>query len=157
VYAGRTYAVTERITSTADLIIFIGGYQFDLAPIPAAILASTWVEHGGMPHGSIRGQNSGLTASKSETIGLPLAGLTGASPRAQARARRDQWRSEGMALGSYGHSRSGFHRCQDRRKTGPDRSRLPDRQSRHHAFNNSSGVSPPIHRTGWFRVVIRIP
>jgi hypothetical protein len=103
-YAGRTYALTEHITSTADLNYFYGGYQFDILSRPAGHfglnLGGAWLS----ADGTIRGQNSGITASKSESIGLPLAGFDWRVFPVRRRVLVEiNGEAKGMTLGSYGH------------------------------------------------------
>ncbi|MDQ1474337.1 MAG: hypothetical protein QOJ99_5817 [Bryobacterales bacterium] len=103
-YAGRTYAITEHITSSAHLNYFYGGYQFDLVSRPTGHvglnLGGAWLN----ADGTIRGESSGITASKAETIGLPLAGFDWRIFPVRRRVLVEvSGEAKGMALGSYGH------------------------------------------------------
>jgi hypothetical protein len=74
-YQGRTYSLNDRVTSTASLDYLYAGYQFDVLSRPtghlglqagAAYLNAT---------GSITSQTTSLRAAKSQSVGLPVAGL----------------------------------------------------------------------------------
>jgi hypothetical protein len=74
-YQGRNYVVNDRVTSTADMNYFYAGYQFDVLSRPSGHLG---VEAGGAylsATGSITSQTANVTESKTETVGLPLAGV----------------------------------------------------------------------------------
>jgi hypothetical protein len=103
-YSGKTYTLSDRVTSLADLDYFYAGYQYDLISRPAGHFG---LMAGGAylsADGTIRSQVSGLTASKTETIGLPLAG---AGFRVFPVRRRVllvvDGEVKGMDVGSYGH------------------------------------------------------
>ncbi len=73
-YEGRTFSISDHIASTADLNYFYGGYEFDVVSRPAGHIG---IEAGGAylsADGTIASQVTGVTASKSETVGMPLAG-----------------------------------------------------------------------------------
>jgi hypothetical protein len=75
VYRGQTFNVHETLRSSADLNYFFAGYQYDILSGPAGHLG---LSVGGAyigASGSITSVQSGTTASKTETIGLPLAGI----------------------------------------------------------------------------------
>jgi hypothetical protein len=74
-YQGRNYFVNDHVTSTADMTYFYGGYQFDLLSRPSGHLG---LEVGGAylsATGSLTSQTLNVTESKTETVGLPLAGV----------------------------------------------------------------------------------
>jgi hypothetical protein len=103
-YRGQTYSVSDRITSKADLNYFYAGYQYDLISRPGGHFG---LEAGGAwlnATGTIVSQTTGITASKSETVGLPLAG---AEFRVFPVHRRFDveinGEVKGMAFGRYGH------------------------------------------------------
>jgi hypothetical protein len=96
--------LTEHITSTAGMNYFYGGYQFDIISRPAGHIGlsvgGAWLS----ADGTIRGQNSGITASKSESIGLPLAGFDWRVFPVRRRVLVEiNGEAKGMTLGSYGH------------------------------------------------------
>lgn len=73
-YQGRDYVVNDHVTSTADMTYFYGGYQFDLLSRPSGHLG---LEVGGAylsATGSLTSQTASVTESKTEAVGLPLAG-----------------------------------------------------------------------------------
>jgi len=73
-YQGRDYLVNDHVTSTADMTYFYGGYQFDLLSRPSGHLG---LEAGGAylsATGSLTSQATNVTETRTETVGLPLAG-----------------------------------------------------------------------------------
>lgn len=104
VYQGQTFTVGQTLKSSADLNYLFAGYQFDVLSrstghlgfsVGGAYLNAT---------GTIRGVQSGLVATKSETLGLPLAG---AEFRVFLIPHRKLLELDGgvrgMAFGGYGH------------------------------------------------------
>ncbi|MDQ2839872.1 MAG: hypothetical protein M3Y72_02290 [Acidobacteriota bacterium] len=76
-YRGQTFNVNETVRSSADLNYFFAGYQYDVVSGPAGHLGFS---AGGAYFGATGTINSvqlNTTASKSETVGLPLAGAEG--------------------------------------------------------------------------------
>jgi hypothetical protein len=103
-YSGKTYTLADRVTSSADLNYFYAGYRYDLISRDAGHFGLT---AGGAylnADGTIRSQISGVTASKTETVGLPLAG---AAFRVFPVRRRvlvvANAEVKGMEFGSHGH------------------------------------------------------
>jgi hypothetical protein len=75
VYRGQTFNVNETLRSSADLNYFFAGYQYDIL---SGSMGHLGLSVGGAyigTTGSITSIQVGTTASKSETIGLPLAGI----------------------------------------------------------------------------------
>lgn len=73
-FNGRTYSFQEPIASNADLAYFFAGYQFDIVAVRQGHLG---LEAGGAyvhATGTIRGVTSGLTGTREQRIGIPLAG-----------------------------------------------------------------------------------
>jgi hypothetical protein len=73
-YQGHDYFVNDHVTSTADMTYFYAGYQFDLLSRPSGHFG---LEAGGAylsATGSLTSQTANVTESKTETVGLPLAG-----------------------------------------------------------------------------------
>jgi hypothetical protein len=103
-YAGRTYTVNERVLSTADLNVLYAGYQFDAWSRPEGHLGlnvgGAWLN----ATGTIRGQNTGITGTKTETVGLPLAGIAARVFPVRRRLLVEiNAEVKGMAFGDYGH------------------------------------------------------
>ena len=73
-FQGRTYHIEDRLESEADLTYLYGGYQYDFV--------STKRGHAGIQGGaayvnaraSLRSQGTGLSATASQKLALPLAG-----------------------------------------------------------------------------------
>jgi len=100
----KTYSVSDHIISSADLNYFYGGYRYDAVSRPGGHLG---LEVGGAwlsAEGTIHGQVSGITATKSEAIGLPLAGVDARVFPVRGRFPVEvNGGVKGMAFGSYGH------------------------------------------------------
>jgi hypothetical protein len=74
IFNGSTYSIADTVASDAELTYFYGGYQYDLLSRDQGHLG---LETGGAyldGSGTIRGVTSGITASRSQRVGLPLAG-----------------------------------------------------------------------------------
>ncbi len=74
-YRGQTFNVNETLRSSADLNYFFAGYQYDIL---SGSMGHLGVSVGGAyvgTTGNITSVQAGTTASKTETIGLPLAGV----------------------------------------------------------------------------------
>jgi hypothetical protein len=103
-YQGRTYSINDHVTSKADLNYFYGGYQFDLISRPEGHLG---LEAGGAylnATGSLTSQAANTTESKTETIGLPLAGAEFRFFPVHKRFDVEvNGEIKGMKFGSYGH------------------------------------------------------
>jgi hypothetical protein len=103
-YQGQTYSIDDHVTSKADLDYFYAGYQFDAISVSAAHFG---IEAGGAylnATGAITSQITGVTASRSETVGLPLAGLEFRAFPVHGKFNVEiNADVKGMDLGSYGH------------------------------------------------------
>lgn len=77
VYQGQEFTVGETLQSSADVNYFFGGYQYDVLSRPGGHLGFSVGGAYLNATGTIHGVESGLTATKSETVGLPLAGIEG--------------------------------------------------------------------------------
>jgi hypothetical protein len=104
IYQGQVFTIGQTLESSADVNYFFGGYQYDVVSAPAGHLGFSVGGAYLNATGTIRGIESGLVATKSETVGLPLAG-------AEARVFVIPGRKlleidggvRGMAFGGYGH------------------------------------------------------
>ena len=104
IYHGQTFNVGETLTSSADVNYFFGGYQYDAISRPARHLGFSVGGAYLNATGTINGAQSGLTATKSETIGLPLAGAEGRVFVIPGRKLIEvDGGIRGMAYGGYGH------------------------------------------------------
>jgi hypothetical protein len=103
-YQGRIFTINDNVTSKADLDYFYAGYQFDILARPRGHLG---LELGGAylnATGSIVSQVTNVTASKSQTVGLPLAGVAfRAFPVHRAIDVEINGEVKGMSFGGYGH------------------------------------------------------
>ncbi len=103
-YQSRVYSINDSITSKADLNYFYAGYQFDVISRPAGHFG---IEAGGAylgATGAITSLTTGVTASKSETAGMPLAGLAfRAFPVHRRFDVEINGEVKGMDFGGYGH------------------------------------------------------
>ena len=102
VYNGRTYSLNDTVASQASLAYLFGGYQFDLIARERGTLG---IEAGGAylnGEGTIRSVITGISATRNQIIGLPLAGV---AFRAYAGPGHLNVNGEGkgMAFGGYGH------------------------------------------------------
>jgi hypothetical protein len=104
VYRGQTFNVSETVRSSADLNYFFAGYQYDLVSgraghfglsVGGAYIGAT---------GIINALQSGTSASKTQSVGLPLAGAEfRLFPIRRHRIFEVEGGLRGMAFGSYGH------------------------------------------------------
>jgi hypothetical protein len=103
-YQGRVFSINDHISSRADLDYLYAGYQFDFISRPRGHFG---LEAGGAflsATGSITSQVTGVTASKSETVGMPLAGLAfRAFPVHKSLDVEINGELKGMDFGKYGH------------------------------------------------------
>ncbi len=103
-YQGRDYFVNDHVTSTADMTYFYGGYQFDLVSRASGHLG---LEAGGAylsATGSLTSQTLNVTETKTETIGLPLAGVDFRVFPVHRRFDVEiNGEARGMKFGSYGY------------------------------------------------------
>jgi hypothetical protein len=103
-YRGETFNVSETLQSSADLNYFFAGYQYDVLSSPAGHLGFSVGGAYANATGTIHGVQTGVTASKSETVGLPLAGLDfRIFPIARHKILDIDGGIRGMGFGSYGH------------------------------------------------------
>jgi hypothetical protein len=103
-YQGQTFDVNDTVRSTADLNYAFAGYQYDLLSSSrghfglsagAAYLSAT---------GTVMEVAGGTTATKTEAVGLPLAGAEGrVFPLPHSQILQIEAGVRGMAVGSYGH------------------------------------------------------
>ncbi len=104
VYRGETFNVNETVRSSADLDYVFAGYQYDVLSGPGGHLGFS---AGGAYLGAtgiINALQAGTTASKTETIGLPLAGADGRLfPIRGHRIFTIEGDIRGMDVGGYGH------------------------------------------------------
>ena len=103
-YQRKVFSISDAITSHADMNYIYGGYEFDLISRPSGHIG---IEAGGAylrAEGSITSQVAGLTASKSETIGMPLAGVAFRVFPVHGKVDVEiNGEVKGMDFGSYGH------------------------------------------------------
>jgi hypothetical protein len=103
-YHGETFNVSQTLNSNADFNYVFVGYQYDLV---SGSMGHLGLSGGGAyleAAGTIHGIETGVTASKSETIGLPLAGIEGrVFPIRGHRILEFDGGVRGMAFGDYGH------------------------------------------------------
>jgi hypothetical protein len=103
-FAGRTYTVTDRVVSDADITYVSGAYQFDVVSRPAGHFGLL----GGVAYvnatGTLVSQGLGFSGTESQSFPFPVAG---AEFRAFPVAGRSIFsiggEIKGMSLGSYGH------------------------------------------------------
>ena len=104
VYRGQTFTVNQTLQSSADLTYVFGGYQYDLVSgrqghfglsVGGAYLSAT---------GLIRSVQTGVVGTRSETVGLPLAGAEfRLFPIRGHKIFEIDGGVRGMAFGDYGH------------------------------------------------------
>lgn len=104
IYQGQVFMIGQRLESSADLNYFFGGYQYAVVSAPAGHLGFSVGGAYLNATGTIHGLESGLTATKSETVGLPLAGAEGRVFVIPGRKLLEiDGGVRGMAFGGYGH------------------------------------------------------
>ena len=103
-YRGQVFNVSQTVRSSADMSYVFGGYQYDLLSGPKGHLG---VSIGGAylsATGVIQGVQSGNTGKKTETVGMPLAGVEWRIfPIPGHKILEFDGGMRGMAFGSYGH------------------------------------------------------
>jgi hypothetical protein len=103
-YQGRTFNISDPVTSNAAVDYFYAGYEFDFIARAAGHLGA---EVGGAyfgASGGISSQTTGITASRSETVGMPLAGLAFRLFPIHGRVDVEvNGEVKGMQFGDYGH------------------------------------------------------
>ncbi|MGI8961409.1 MAG: hypothetical protein ACR2IV_16940 [Bryobacteraceae bacterium] len=104
IYHGQIFTVGETLQSSADVNYLFGGYQYNVISRSAGHLGFSVGGAYLNATGTVHGMQSGLAATKSETLGLPLAGAEG---RVYVIPNRKLLEIDGgirgMAYGSYGH------------------------------------------------------
>jgi hypothetical protein len=104
VYRGQSFNVNEILNSSADLNCFFAGYQYDLL---TGRIGHLGFSAGGAylgARGTITAVQASTTATKSETIGLPLAGMDfRVFPIPGHKIIEVEGGLRGMGVGSYGH------------------------------------------------------
>jgi hypothetical protein len=103
-YRGQTFDVNQTLQSTADLNYFFAGYQYDVLSGRGGhmgfSLGGAYLD----AIGTIHSVQINTTATKSETVGLPLAGMEfRAFPIPGHHWFDVDGGVRGMGLGSYGH------------------------------------------------------
>jgi hypothetical protein len=103
VYRGQSFNVDETLSSSADLNYLFAGYQYDVLTgrlghlgfsVGGAYLGAT---------GTINAVQASTTATRSETIGLPLAGMDfRVFPIPGRKIIEVEGGMQGMGVGSYG-------------------------------------------------------
>lgn len=103
-YRGYTFSVSQTVQSNADMTYFFGGYQYDVLSGPmghlgfsagAAYLSAT---------GTLTAVQTNIVESKSEVVGLPLAGAEfRVFPIPHRKILEIDGGMRGMGFGSYGH------------------------------------------------------
>jgi hypothetical protein len=103
-YQGQTFIEGQTLQSSADVNYFFGGYQYDIISVPAGHLGFSVGGAYLNATGTIHGIESGLAATKSERLGLPLAGAEGRVFVIPGRRLLEiDGGIRGMAYGGYGH------------------------------------------------------
>jgi hypothetical protein len=106
VYRGQTFNVSQTLKSSAELNYFFAGYQYDVL---SGRLGHLGLSVGGAylgATGTIDAVQAGTSATKTETIGVPLAGAEFRIFPIRGRAHKlieVEGGLRGMAVGSYGH------------------------------------------------------
>lgn len=104
VYHGQTFFVNQTLQSSASLNYLFAGYQYDILSGRAGDLG---LSAGGAylsATGTIRAVQAGTSATKSETLGLPLAGIAfRIFPIPGSRLIEVEGGMRGMAFGGYGN------------------------------------------------------
>jgi hypothetical protein len=103
-YQGRTFSFSDRVRSNASVDYFYAGYEFDFISRATGHLGA---EVGGAyfgASGTIASQTTGITATRSETVGMPLAGLALRVFPVHGRVDVElNGEVKGMHFGDYGH------------------------------------------------------
>ena len=143
-YRGNTFNVSDTVVSNANLTYVFAGYQYDVISHPSGHLG---FQLGGAylnAAGTLQGLQSGITSTKSQSIGLPLVGAEfRTSPVAAHRLLELNGEVKGMGFGSYGHYLQATANLGVRlgRLTLEGGYRLVDADV-HETSQNPSGVSP---------------
>jgi len=103
-YHGQTFNVSQTLQSSADLDYLFAGYQYDVLSGPMGHLGFSVGGAWASANGTLHGVETGITSSRSETVGLPLAGAEfRIFPIPHHRLIDIEGGVRGMAVGSYGH------------------------------------------------------
>lgn len=103
-YRGYTYNINQTLESSAAMTYFFGGYQYDLVSGPRGHFGLSAGAAYLSANGTIHGVESGVVESKSEVVGLPLAGAEfRIFPISHRRIFEVDGEVRGMGFGSYGH------------------------------------------------------
>jgi len=103
-YHGQTFNVSQTLQSSANLTYFFGGYQYDVLSGPMGHLGFSVGGAYLSALGTITAVQTSTVASKSETIGLPLAGTEfRVFPFRGHKIFEVDGGLRGMGFGSYGH------------------------------------------------------
>jgi hypothetical protein len=103
-YQGRTFNFSDTVRSNAAVDQFYGGYEFDIISRPAghfgAEVGGAWFQ----ASGTIASQSTAITATHSQSVGMPLAGLAfRAFPIHRRLDLELNGELKGMQFGDYGH------------------------------------------------------
>ena len=103
-YHGQTFNYSQTLQSSADINYFFGGYQYDVISGPMGHLGFSVGGAYLNATGTIEAVQTSTIASKSETVGLPLAGGDfRIFPIPGHRIIDLEGGLRGMDVGSYGH------------------------------------------------------
>lgn len=103
-YHGQTFMVSQTLQSSAEMNYFFGGYQYDVVSGPMGHLGFSVGAAYLNATGTIHALQMSTVASKSETLGLPLAGAdVRLFPIPHHRLVDLEGGIRGMGVGSYGH------------------------------------------------------
>lgn len=103
-YHGDTFNVSQTLSSNAALNYAFAGYQYDVLSGPMGHLGFSVGGAYLNADGTLRALQTGITSTKSETIGLPLAGVEGRLfPIRRHRIFELDGGILGMDFGDYGH------------------------------------------------------
>jgi hypothetical protein len=103
-YHGQTFNFSDTLQSTAEINYFFGGYQYDVLSGPKGHLGFSVGAAYLNATGTIQSVQASTMATKSETLGLPLAGADfRVFPVPGHRIVEVEGGLRGMGAGSYGH------------------------------------------------------
>lgn len=104
VYRGQTFDINQTLRSSAELNYVFAGYQYDVL---SGSIGHLGFSAGGAyvgTTGTISSLELGTTATKTETFGLPLAGMEGRIfPIRRHKILTIEGDIRGMDVGAYGH------------------------------------------------------
>ena len=103
-YRGQTFTVSQTVQSSATLDYFFGGYQYDVLSGPKGHLGFSVGGSYLNATGNLSAVQTSVSASKSQTIGLPLAGVDfRVFPIPHHKIFDVEGGVRGMAFGDYGY------------------------------------------------------